>query len=332
MPTSREIHLASRPEGAPTPETFATVSKEIPAPGPGQFLVKNLYMSVDPYMRGRMRDQKSYVPPFQVGEVMSGGAVGEVIASQNDAFPVGQHVLGMEGWREYYISEGKGQRKIDGSLAPLSAFLGVLGMPGLTAYIGLHHIGQPKEGETVFVSGAAGAVGSVVGQLAKQSGCTVVGSAGSAKKVSFLTDELGFDRAFNYKEGDLGEQIKANCPEGIDIYFDNVGGPMLDAALASMNSFGRIPVCGMISQYNATGALTGPSNIINVVSRRLKIEGFIVSDHFDKMGPFMKKVGGLLKEGKIKFEETVVEGIENAPDAFLGLFRGDNLGKMIVKL
>jgi NADPH-dependent curcumin reductase CurA len=332
MPISREIRLAARPQGAPAPEHFQLEEVQIPDPSEGQILVKNLYMSVDPYMRGRMRDAKSYIPPFQIGEVLSGGAVGEVVASNHKDFAVGDCVLGQEGWREYYLSDGTGQRKVDPQLAPLSAYLGVLGMPGITAYVGLLDIGKPKEGETVFVSGAAGAVGSLVGQIAKQKGCRVVGSAGSDEKVRYLTEELGFDAAFNYKQGELLEQIRHTCPKGIDVYFDNVGGNMLEAALVAMNPFGRIPVCGMISQYNAEKPVPGPSTLVLVIPKRLTIQGFVIMDHFHRMGDFFQEVGGWLKAGKITYKETIVEGIEQAPDAFLGLFRGDNLGKMVVKL
>lgn len=330
--SSREIHLASRPEGAPLAEHFALIEREVGPPEEGQLLVKNLFMSVDPYMRGRMRDVKSYVPPFQVGEVMTGGAVGEVVASQLDGFAPGDLVLGMNGWREVYVSDGTGLRKVDPTLAPPSAYLGVLGMPGLTAYVGLLDLGEPKAGETVFVSGAAGAAGSLVGQIAKQKGCRVVGSAGSESKIRYLVDELGFDDAFNYKEGDLKDHLARTCPDGIDVYFDNVGGSMLEAALGRMNTFGRIPVCGMISQYNATEAVPGPNNMILLVSKRLKLQGFVITDHFDRMGAFFKEVGGWLAQGHITYKETIVEGIENAPDAFMGLFRGENLGKMLVKL
>ncbi len=332
MPTSREIRLASRPEGEPRASDFELAEVEVAEPGAGEILVKNHFMSVDPYMRGRMRDVKSYVPPFQIGQVMDGGSVGEVVASKNDEFSVGDHVVGMQGWREFYVSDGSGQRKVDPDLAPLSAYLGVLGMPGLTAYVGLLDIGEPKEGETVFVSGAAGAVGSLVGQIARIKGCKVAGSAGTEEKVAHLTGELGFDAAFNYKGADLHAELTKACPEGIDVYFENVGGPMLEAVLLHMRPFGRIPVCGMISQYNVTEAPPGPRSIIAVIPNRLKIQGFIVSDHGDRMQDFIQDVAGWIKAGKIKYDETVFEGIDKAPEAFLGLFQGSNTGKMVVKL
>lgn len=332
MVVSREVRLASRPDGMPAAGNFELAEVEVADPTAGQILVKNLYMSVDPYMRGRMRDVKSYVPPFEVGKVMDGGSIGEVIASENDSFAVGEHVVGMQGWREYYLSDGAGQRKIDSTLAPLPAFLGVLGMPGLTAYVGLLDIGQPKEGEQVFVSGAAGAVGSLVGQIAKIKGCQVAGSAGSDNKVRTLIDEMGFDAAFNYRGADLREELSKACPKGIDVYFENVGGPMLEAVLLHMRPFGRIPVCGMISQYNATEPAPGPSSIISVIPNRLRIQGFIVSDHFDRLEAFTRDVAGWIRDGKVKSSETVFEGIEKAPEAFLGLFSGENLGKMLVRL
>ncbi|MFT7584097.1 MAG: NADPH-dependent curcumin reductase CurA, partial [Cellvibrionaceae bacterium] len=268
--TSREIHLASRPVGLPTRENFTIATVEISDPAPGQLLVKNLYMSVDPYMRGRMIDRKSYTPPFQIGEPMTGGCVGEVIASQNDNFKVGDHVLGFDSWREFYLSSGAGLNKVDGKMLPLSTYLGVAGMPGQTAYWGLLDIGKPQPGETVFVSAAAGAVGSVVCQIAKLKGCTVIGSAGSAAKVAWLKDVIGVDHAFNYKEVEsVGKALHKVAPNGIDIYFENVGGDHLEGALANMRMNGRIAVCGMISQYNATEAVPGPSNLGNIIGNRL---------------------------------------------------------------
>ncbi len=332
MTRTRQVHLAARPEGRPDPSHFKVVEMDLPEPGDGEFLVENEFMTVDPYMRGRMRDVKSYVPPFQIDEVLDGGSVGRIVSSNNPDWKEGEWVLGGQGWREHYISDGTGQRKIDPEIAPPSAYLGVLGMPGMTAYIGLLDLGEPKEGETVFVSGAAGAVGSVVGQIAKIKGCHVAGSAGSADKVKHLIDDLGFDSAFNYKDGDLHKQLATACPNGIDIYFENVGGPMLEAVLMHMKPFGRIPVCGMISQYNATEPVPGPKTIIQVIPNRLKIQGFIVSDHFDRLPEFTRDVAGWIREGKIKARETTFEGIEKAPDAFIGLFSGENLGKMLVKL
>ncbi len=330
--TSHEVHLKSRPDGMPQPENFEVASVEVDEPGEGQFVVRNHFMSVDPYMRGRMRDVKSYTPPFQIGQAMDGGSVGEVVASQNETFPVGSFVSGGQGWREYYISDGTGQQQIDPSLAPLSAFLGVLGMPGLTAYAGLLAIGEPKEGETVMVSAAAGAVGSLVGQIAKIKGCRAVGSAGSDDKVQHLVDDLGFDAAFNYKTAELHPALAEHCPKGIDVYFENVGGAMLEAVLLHMRPFGRIPVCGMIAHYNDTEPKPGPKTLISVIPNRLKIQGFIVTDYAGMAPDFHREVGGWLKEGKIQYRETVVEGIDNAPSAFIDLLNGVNTGKMVVKL
>jgi NADPH-dependent curcumin reductase CurA len=333
MLKTREVHLASRPDGWPEPSNFVLAETTIGSPAEGEALVQNLFMSVDPYMRGRMRDVKSYVPPFQIGKVLDGGSVGKVIESRHPELREGEFVVGMQGWREHYLTDGTGQRKIDPSLgAPLSAYLGVLGMPGLTAYVGLLDIGRPKPGETVLVSAAAGAVGSLVGQLAKIQGCRAVGSAGSDDKVRHLVDDLGFDDAFNYKSEDLAAALRRTCPDGIDIYFENVGGALLEAALLHMKPFGRIPVCGMISQYNATEASPGPRSLIAMIPKRLLLQGFIVSDHWDRLDAFARDVSGWLRDGRIRYDETIVDGIENAADAFLGLLRGENTGKMLVRL
>lgn len=332
--TSREIRLASRPTGEPTADNFALAVAELPAvPAEDHLLVRNLYMSVDPYMRGRMRDGRSYAAPFALNEALTGGAVGEVIASGHPDFAPGDTVLHNAGWREYADVPGKGVTKIDPTLAPVQSFLGVLGMPGKTAYVGLLDIGQPKAGETVFVSGAAGAVGSLVCQIAKLQGCRVVGSAGSAEKVRWLHDVAGVDAAINYRDAkNLRKAIGAECPNGVDVYFENVGGEHLEATLSLMNDFGRIVACGMISQYNASEPAPGPRNLGLIVGRRLKIQGFIVSDHPERSADFYRDMSAWIRAGKIRWEETIVEGIENAPTAFLGLFRGENLGKMLVKL
>lgn len=331
--TSREIHLARRPVGTPTHEDFAIKTVEIGDPSDGQLLVKNLYMSVDPYMRGRMVDRKSYVPPFQLDEPMTGGCVGEVIESNHDRFKVGDYVMGFNSWREYYLSDGKGLQSLDADMLPLSTYLGVAGMPGQTAYWGLLDIGKPQPGETVFVSAAAGAVGSIVCQIAKLKGCTVIGSAGSAEKIAWLTDTLGVDAAFNYKEVDsIGKKLRELAPKGIDIYFENVGGDHLEGALANMRVNGRIPVCGMISQYNATEAVAGPRNLANIIGNRLLLKGFIVSDYGARSAEFYADMASWLSSGKIQYEETIHDGIESAPDAFIGLFMGTNMGKMLVKL
>ncbi len=331
--TSREIHLRSRPHGIPTADNFALVSVELPAPSGGQVLVRNRYISVDPYMRGRMRDTRSYSPPFGLDEPLTGGAVGEVISSTSDQFAKGDFVLHMFGWREYALVEARGLTKVDPSLAPLQSYLGVLGMPGMTAYVGLLDIGKPQPGETVFVSGAAGAVGSEVCQIAKIQGCRVVGTAGSAAKTRWLEEVAGVDAAINYKEtSNLRRALNQACPEGIDVYFENVGGAHLEAAIQNMNNFGRIAVCGMISMYNATSAQPGPANLTLMIGRRLLMQGFIVSDHLERRDDFLRDVSGWMREGKLKWEETILEGIERAPDAFIGLFHGENLGKMLVEV
>lgn len=329
---SREIRLKSRPVGLPTAANFELVETRLPEPGPGQVLVRNLYMSVDPYMRGRMNDARSYTPPFQLGETLTGGAVGRVIASHRSDLPAGVVVLSNMGWREAFLSDGSGLAQVDVTLAPAQAYLGVMGMPGMTAYIGLLDIGQPKDGETVFVSAAAGAVGSVACQIAKLKGCRVVGSAGSDAKVQWLLEEIGIDAAFNYKSVPLPAALARTCKEGIDIYFENVGGAHLEAALQKMNNFGRIVVCGMIAQYNATEPQPGPRNLALLITRRLTMRGYIVSDHNDRRPAFLTDMSRWLAEGKMKHQETVIDGIENAPAAFLGLFSGDNLGKMLVRL
>jgi NADPH-dependent curcumin reductase CurA len=339
MTKSRQIVLASRPVGRPTSANFRLETVDLPDPADGQVLVRNTWMSVDPYMRGRMYDGPSYVPSFQVDKPLEGGVIGEVVKSRSPALKEGDVVSHFAGWREYALIDGPGAPsaiggafKIDTSLAPAQAFLGVLGMPGLTAYAGLLVHGKPKPGETVFVSAASGAVGSIVGQIAKIKGCYVAGSAGSDDKVVYLTKELGFDDAFNYKTDDLDGALRKACPKGVDVYFENVGGPQLQAVLTAMNPFGRIPVCGMIAQYNATTPPAGPNNLITVIPKRLTIRGFIVSDHNDLLPEFIKDVSTWIREGKIKYQETVHEGLDQAPAAFLGLFDGENTGKMLVKL
>jgi NADPH-dependent curcumin reductase CurA len=289
-------------------------------------------MSVDPYMRGRMNDVKSYVPPFALDAPLEGAVVGEVVASTDERFEEGQWVLHQLGWRELALVAADAVQPIDAGMAPPSAYLGVLGMPGLTAYVGLIDIAAYQDGEPVFVSGAAGAVGSLVGQLAKLRGSFVVGSAGSPEKVAFLRDELGFDAAFNYKDGPVHELLARNAPDGIDVYFDNVGGEHLEAALTAMRQNGRVAMCGAISLYNATEPQPGPRNLGLVVGKRLTLRGYIVSDHFERMPAFQREVGALLRDGRIRYRETVVRGLEHAPDAFIGLLRGENLGKMVVEI
>jgi NADPH-dependent curcumin reductase CurA len=332
---NREIHLKSRPSGMPAAADFELVETPIPKPGPGQFLVRNVWMSVDPYMRGRMMDRKSYVPPFQVGAALDGGSVGQVVESKHDGFAAGDYVCGFAsgGWREYYVSEGAMTQKIDPALAPLQSYLGVMGMPGMTAYTSLLRIGEPKSGETVFVSAAAGAVGSVVSQVAKLKGCRVVGSAGSDEKVRWLRDEAGIDAAVNYRScGDLLAAVTKACPQGIDIYYENVGGEHLEVALELMNQRGRLVMCGMISMYNSVEPPPGPRNLVYVIGKSLKMQGFIVTDFLDMVPQFFADMASWIATGKIKWQETVVDGIENAPQAFLGLFKGENIGKMLVRL
>ncbi|MEU3251660.1 NADP-dependent oxidoreductase [Streptomyces sp. NPDC006997] len=330
---SREWRLLSRPVGWPKPEDFTLAEAEIRQPGPGEVLVRNAYLSVDPYMRGRMSAAKSYVAPYELGKAMQGGAVGEVVASQADGIAPGDHVLHFGGWREYATVEAEHAVKVDPEAAPLSTYLGVLGMTGLTAYAGLLRTASFKEGDTVFVSGAAGAVGSQVGQLAKLKGASrVIGSAGSAEKVKLLVEEYGFDAAFNYKDGAVSKQLRAAAPDGIDVYFDNVGGDHLEAAIGSLNRGGRIAVCGMISVYNDTEPAPGPRNLARLIQTRGRIEGFLVGDHYDLQPQFVSEVGPWVASGALKYRETVVEGIENTLEAFLGVLRGDNTGKMIVKL
>ncbi|MFG2222068.1 NADP-dependent oxidoreductase [Streptomyces sp. NPDC048644] len=331
--TGREWHLVARPHGWPTPDDFALREVPVPEVGEGQILVRNLHFSVDPYMRGRMNDVKSYVPPFQLDQPMDGGAVGEVIASRAESVAVGDHVLHGLGWREYAVLDAGSAAKIDASLAPLTAYLGVLGMPGLTAYAGLLEVASFKEGDAVFVSGAAGAVGSEVGQIAKLKGASrVIGSAGSDEKVKLLVEEYGFDAAFNYKNGDVTKQLKAAARDGIDVYFDNVGGDHLEAAISAFNVHGRAAICGMISMYNATEPTPAPRNLALVIGKRLRLQGLLVADHRALQQQFVQEVSGWIRSGELKYGETKVAGIENGVEAFLGLLRGENTGKMIVSL
>jgi len=330
---SREIRLANRPVGLPRESDFELVEARIPELREKEVLVRNIYMSVDPYMRGRMIDRPSYVPPFQIGEPLAGACVGQAVASRNAGFPVGDYVTSARGWREYYVSDGTDLIKMDPRLAPIQTYLGTLGMPGMTAYVGLLHLGLPKAGETVFVSAASGAVGAMVCQIAKIKGCRVIGSAGSREKVSWLMNEAGIDGAFNYKEtGDLVAEVGKHCPKGIDVYYENVGGKHLEAALEHLNLFGRIVMCGMISQYNATEPEPGPRNLFYMTTKRLTVRGFIVSDHLDRRSQFLGDMSQWIAEGRIKWKETIAAGIENAPKAFISLFKGENFGKMLVKI
>ena len=330
---SKEIRLKSRPVGMPKDSDFDLASTEVKQPGAGEVLVRNIWMTVDPYMRGRMMDRESYVPPFQIGEVLQGGAIGQVVESKSDKLKAGDYVQSMWGWREYATEKAETFQKVDPSLGPIEAYLGTLGMPGMTAYAGLFRIGELKDGDSVFVSAASGAVGQVVCQLAKAHGCYVVGSAGSDDKCEWLVKEAGIDKAINYKTcGDLNKAVGAAFPKGIDVYFENVGGAHLEAAINHMKPFGRLALCGMISQYNDTTPAPGPSNIIMAVGKSLKLQGFIVSNHLDMIPAFYEEMGKLIKSGEMKWQETVEEGIENAPKAFLKLFTGSNTGKMLVKI
>jgi NADPH-dependent curcumin reductase CurA len=328
---SREVRLVSRPRGLPVPDNFTLVRVELPRPGEDQVLVRNLFMSVDPYMRGRMNDVPSYVSPFPLDQTLEGAAVGEVIESRAPGIVPGDVVTSRLGWRECFVSGAREVRVVDGNVRPLSAYLGALGMPGLTAWAGLNLV-DAKAGDRVFVSAAAGAVGHVAGQLAKLRGCRVIGSAGSPEKVTFLVRDLGFDAAFNYKDGNISEQLRAAAPDGIDVYFDNVGGEMLEAAISAMRPNGRIVACGAISTYNDEAPAAGPRNLSLVIGKRLTIKGFIVGDWFDTMPEFVKTMNAYLAGGKLVMKETVVQGIERAPHALVDLLRGGNIGKMVVKL
>ncbi|XVV11363.1 NADP-dependent oxidoreductase [Actinoplanes sp. CA-131856] len=333
--TSREIRLAARPQGWPGDDTFEVAEVTVGAPADGQVVVRNLFMSVDPYMRGRMNDVKSYTPPFQIGAPLDGSAVGEVVASAAPAVPVGATVLHGLGWREYAALEASKVRVVDPAAAPtLSAYLGVLGMTGLTAYVGLLDIAQFKEGDTVFVSGAAGAVGSIAGQIAKLRGAKrVIGSAGSATKVAHLTEDLGFDAAFNYRDAPVRKQLREAAPDGIDVYFDNVGGDHLEAAIGSLNKYGRVALCGAIAHYNDTEPPAAPRNLALAIGKELNLRGYIVTNHGARMPAFAADMATWLREGKLTWQETIVEGgIAAAPGAFLGLLRGANTGKMVVRL
>jgi NADPH-dependent curcumin reductase CurA len=323
---TREVILAARPQGAPQESDFELREVEEREPGEGEVLVRNVFVSVDPYMRGRMTGIRTYVGPYDVGAPIDGAAVGRVVASRCDDLAEGDWVGSMLGWRESGVVDGKGLRKLDASLAPPSCALGVLGMPGFTAWIGLVHIGRVQEGETIYVSGAAGAVGSAAAQIAKLKGLRVIGSAGSEEKIQWLRS-LGVE-AFDYKH----TRMKDALADGIDVCFDNVGGAQLEAALTALRPFGRVIACGAISRYNDTRAEPGPRNMNFVVTKRLRIEGFIVLDHTERFGDFLREVGPLVADGKLAYRETVLEGIESIPQAFAGLFRGDNTGKMLVRV
>ena len=329
--TSREIRLVSRPNGWPSDENFELAAAPVRAPGDDEVLVRNDYMSVEPYMRGRMNDGKSYVPPFQIGQPLSGAAIGEVIASNAPSHPVGTLVNSDFGWREYAPGPAKAFRALPPGFAHPSVFLGALGVPGFTAYVGLHDIGGLKKDDVVFISSAAGAVGSIAGQLAKQAGARVIGSAGGEEKVRYLIETLGFDTAFDYKAGNILQSLQAAAPNGIDLYFDNVGGEQLEAALTCFNPFGRAVECGMISQYNEQSP--GPRNLAFIVGKRLTVRGFIIIDHQARYPDFIRDVAPLVQAGKIVFAESFADGIENAPQAFIDMLTGGKYtGKVVVRL
>ncbi len=333
---NRRIVLASRPTGEPKDENFRLEEADIPAPSEGEVLLGTIYLSLDPYMRGRMNAGPSYAPPVEVGQVMTGGTVSEVMESKTPELRAGDLVVGNTGWQEYGVARGSALQRIDPDLAPISTALGVLGMPGMTAYTGLLNIGQPKEGETVVVSSAAGAVGSAVGQIAKIVGCRAVGVAGGKAKCEFVTSELGFDACVDYRSPRFAEDLRATCPKGIDVYFENVGGQVLEAAVPLMNLFGRVPVCGLIAHYNASGLPPGPDRVPllmwAILVKRLTFRGFIVFDFADQRPEFERNMSRWVREGRVKYREDVVEGLESAVAAFRRLFTGQNFGKLLVRV
>ncbi len=329
---NRQFRLAARPVGLPRASDWSLVEEPVREPGEGEFLIRIEYISLDPAMRGWMNEGKSYVPPVAIGEVMRAGGAGEVVASNHPGFPVGSKVSGLFGVQQYAMSNGKGVQRVDTALAPLPTYLGVLGMTGMTAYFGLLDVGAAKAGDTVVVSGAAGAVGMVVGQVAKILGCRVVGIAGGAEKCRFLIDELGFDAAIDYKSEDLRKALREHCPQGIDVYFDNVGGEILDLALAQLAMHARVVICGAISQYNATDGVKGPANYLSLLVNRARMQGMVVFDYAARYGEAAREMGAWLADGRLKSREDIVEGFDTFPDALLRLFRGENTGKLLLKV
>ncbi len=333
---NRQVLLASRPQGEPTPDNFTLAEAEVPEAGPGQMLLRTIYLSLDPYMRGRMNAGPSYAPPVEVGAVMEGGTVCEVVASNIPQYGPGDIVLAGTGWQAFALSDGDGVRKIDPSHGPISYALGVLGMPGFTAYTGLLDIGQPKPGETLVVAAASGAVGSVVGQVARVKGCRVVGIAGGERKCRHVEEELGFDACLDHHQPDLPGRLKAACPDGIDIYFENVGGAVFEAVLPLLNNFARVPVCGLIAHYNATELPEGPNRVPlvmqSILVKRLTFRGFIVWDFASQFPGFLADMSGWLREGRITYREDITEGLENAPSELIGLLKGGNFGKKIIRV
>ncbi len=329
---NHQFRLAARPDGMVGPEHFDYVEESLPELTDGQVLIKTAYISLDPAMRGWMSEGRSYIPPVQIGEVMRAGTVGEVVESKGEKFAVGDHVTGWLGVQEYAVCDENAVFKVDAGEIPLTTFLGALGMPGITAYFGLLDVGAPKEGETVVVSGAAGAVGSVVGQIAKIKGCRVVGIAGGPEKCAWIVEELGFDAAIDYKGEDVGEALRKHCPEGVDVYFDNVGGEILDAALARLARGARVVICGAISQYNKMTSMSGPGNYMSLLVNRARMEGFVVIDYMGRAPEAVGEMAGWIAEGKLIAREDVVEGFESFPEALQKLFRGENVGKLVLKV
>jgi len=335
MPQGKRIVLASRPVGEPKPSDFRVEEYPVPAPGEGQVLLRTIWLSLDPYMRGRMSDAASYAAPVQIGEVMEGGTVSEVIASNNAAFKKGEIVLSRAGWQTHSLSDGRGLGKIDPQLAPISTAVGVLGMPGMTAYTGLLEIGKPQPGETVVVAAASGAVGSAVGQIAKIKGARAVGIAGGKEKCDYVKSELGFDECIDHRDPDLAARLKDACAKGIDVYFENVGGAVFDAVFPLLNNFARVPVCGLIAHYNDTEAKPpkwASRFMFATLAKRLTFRGFIVSDFAARQSDFLRDMSQWLRDGKVKHKEFVTEGLENAPSAFIGLLKGANFGKQLVRV
>jgi len=329
---NHQFRLAARPAGLPQRANWSATEEAVREPGQNELLVKILYISLDPAMRGWMNEGKSYIAPVGIGEVMRAGAVGRVIASKNSSFGIGDHVVGALGMQEYAFSDGIGITKVDPRLAPLPTYLGTLGMPGMTAYFGLLDVGQAKSGEMVVVSGAAGAVGMVVGQIGKIKGCRVVGIAGGPEKCRYIVDELGFDAAIDYKSEDVKKALKQHCPKGVDVYFDNVGGEILDAVLTQLARGARIPICGAISQYNNTTPIIGPSNYLSLLVNRARMEGFVVFDYAPRFAEAAREMAGWMAAGKLKTREDIVEGLSTFPETFLKLFRGENFGKLLIKV
>lgn len=333
---NRRIVLASHPQGTPTVDNFRLEQFSVPALKPGELLLHTQYLSLDPYMRSRMNAADGYAASVKLGQVMVGGTVARVEQSRNPAFKVGDMVSAFSGWQEYEVSDGRGVSKLDPRIDPPSYALGVLGMPGLTAYVGLLDLGEPKPGETLVLAASTGAVGSVVGQIGKLKGCRVVGIAGAAEKCRYAVDKLGYDACISHYDADMAQQLAAACPDGIDVYFENVGGSSWEAVMPLLNNFSRVPVCGLIAHYNQKTLPPGPDRMSLlqsiILSRRIKMQGFIISDYYHRVPDFVRDVSQWLGEGKITYKEHVVEGLENAPDAFLGLFKGANFGKLVVKV